>query len=177
MTWQRPESQTRGTSQDPRARSATRRAAVPRAFKPPPREGSAPIGSSTRPSPAQGQTGNSLAKPSSESPGTRPLNSTFQARSPPGPAARCKLAAATRGGTDDPDGTCTGRLGGARLADGGWGTAARAPPSRPRDVAVRPTPPRPADCDPPSPPGRRSGGDRASPLPRPRSYPSFRLAL
>lgn len=127
-----------------------------------------------RPSPAQGQTSNSSAKPSGGSPRTRPLNSTSRRglRRVPLPAA--KHAVATPGATDAPDGAALcdfegrdrpagdGSTSASKLAPGRR-SATRAASSR----GLRPTQPSGS-------PQRRGPSE---PTPRPRSYPSFRLAL
>lgn len=126
-----------------------------------------------RPSPAQGQTGNSSVKPSSESPGTRPLNSTSRRGLHPVPPPAVSKQRRLEEGPTPPTGL---RCATSRGATSQRGAAVRVTPRRPRDVPRRPTPPRPVPTH-PALRGRRSGRDRASPLPRPRSYPSFRLAL
>lgn len=124
------------------------------------------------PSPAQGQTGNSSAKPSGGSPGTRPLNSTSRRGLHPPPAVN--HAAATPGGTDAPDGAAPYDFEGRDRPAGGGSTSASelAPGRRSATHAassreLRPTQPSGA-------PQRRG---RDEPTPRSRSYPSFRLAL
>lgn len=127
-----------------------------------------------RPSPAQGQTGNSSAKPSGGSPGIRPLNSTSRRglhRVPP-PAIR--HAAATPGRTDAPDGAALCDFEGRdQPAGGGSSSASELAPGRRSAThaassrGLRPTQPSGAP--------QRRGPDE--PTRRPRSYPSFRLAL
>lgn len=109
-----------------------------------------------------------------ESPGTRPLNSTSRRGLHRVPPPAVKLAAATPGGTDAPDGATLCDLEGRdRPAGGGSTSASELAPGRRFAThaasfrGLRPT----------QPSGSQQRRRPDEPTPRPRSYPSFRLAL
>lgn len=129
---------------------------------------------SPRPSPAQGQTSNSSAKPSGGFPWTRPLNSTSRRGLHQVPLPAAKHAAATPGATDAPDGAALCHFEGRdRPAGGGSTSASELAPGRRSETHAAPS----QGLRPTQPSGSPQRRGRGEPTPRPRSYPSFRLAL
>lgn len=161
----------------------------PRGFKPPPPEGAQPIGSSrttvTSAGPERQLLGGALSSPRLPR-RPDPTNSTSDRDPNSRPAASSSpTEISLRDGTDAPRPSCAARVRGARRGrTGGWrGRAEPAslrvrPRTRRRDhlrLAPRARPGRA-----PTHPSRARAGrarTRASLLPRPSSYPSFRLAL
>lgn len=168
-----------------RRRSAARRS--PRGFKPPPPEGAQPIGSSittvTSPGPERQLLGGALRPPRLPR-SSDPTNSTSDQTPtrvlPPAPRTR---KSPSRTGPTPPDQAAPrefeGRDGAAR-GDGGGGQNLRPSESVPgRGAATTSASPVGHGRAPTHPPRALAGRarTRASLLPRPSSYPSFRLAL
>lgn len=112
--------------------------------------------------------------PPEGAPRTRPLNSTSRRGLHRVPLPAAKQAAATPGATDAPDGAALCLFEGRdRPAGGGSTSASELAPGRRSATHAAPSqglrPTQPSGS-----PQRRGPGE---PTPRPRSYPSFRLAL
>lgn len=163
------------------------RRAPPRGFKPPPPGGAQPIGSSTTtvtsPGPERQLLGG--ARPALRvSPGDQTPLLHLHPRSQLASRRQLRAGGELPPGLDrrtPPPISCAGRVPGARRGRAGTGRT-RVPKSPPRDAALRPPPPRSPGTARPAPthPSRAVAGrarTRASLLPRPCSYPSFRLAL
>lgn len=167
-------SQTRGASQDPPSAGPPERRCPRELSNRRPGKALRRLEVPPRPSPAQGQTGNSSAKPSGGSPGTRPLNSTSRRGLHPVPPPAVNHAAATPGGTDAPDGAAPCDFEGRdRPAGGGSTSASELAPGRHSATHAASS----GELRPTQPSGAPQQRGRDEPTPRSRSYPSFRLAL